>query len=155
MTMMQLHIAPAGYTGLLKAVDEAARAIPPAFPLTATVAVNPFLGQTGQDLATATALVARVGGTRLTLARSEYAAKRAAGEIENADLEAALLAFVLPQLDDLSRSQQVEITKYLQKNVLKGLTAIRAARIVADTFHAAPEDLMPEESPDDSESIDT
>ena len=73
----------------------------------------------------------------------------------DAALEAALLAFVLPQLDDLSRSQQVEITKYLQKNVLKGLTAIRAARIVADTFHAAPEDLMPEESPDDSESIDT
>ena len=105
MTMMQLHIAPAGYTGLLKAVDEAARAIPPAFPLTATVAVNPFLGQTGQDLATATALVARVGGTRLTLARSEYAAKRAAGEIENADLEAALLASTSPlkpaSLDDL------------------------------------------------------
>ena len=86
-------------------MDEAARAIPPAFPLTATVAVNPFLGQTGQDLATATALVARVGGTRLTLARSEYAAKRAAGEIENADLEAALLASTSPlkpaSLDDL------------------------------------------------------
>ena len=92
MTMMQLHIAPAGYTGLLRAVDEAARAIPPAFPLTATVAVNPFLGQTGQDLATTSALMARVGGLRLTLPRSDYAARRAAGEIENADLEAALLA---------------------------------------------------------------
>ena len=42
-------------TGLLKAADTAARAIPPAFPLSATVAVNPFLGQTGEDLATTAA----------------------------------------------------------------------------------------------------
>jgi uncharacterized protein len=47
---------------LLKAAEAAARAIPPAFPLAATVAVNPFLGQTGEDLATAAARLARVAG---------------------------------------------------------------------------------------------
>ena len=51
---------------LLQAAEAAARAIPPAFPLDATVAVNPFLGQTGEDLAHASARLARVAGVRLT-----------------------------------------------------------------------------------------
>jgi hypothetical protein len=38
---------------ILKSAEDAARRIPSAFPLEATVAVNPFLGQTGEDLATA------------------------------------------------------------------------------------------------------
>jgi hypothetical protein len=49
---------------ILKAAEAAARAIPPAFPLEATVAVNPFLGQTGEDLATASARLQRVAGVR-------------------------------------------------------------------------------------------
>ena len=64
MFMMHPQIAPARVTGLLKAAEAAARAIPPAFPLTATVAVNPFMGQAGQDLATAAARMARVAGLR-------------------------------------------------------------------------------------------
>ena len=55
---------------LLQAAEAAARAIPPAFPLSATVAVNPFLGQTGEDLATASARLARVAGMRLTQPRA-------------------------------------------------------------------------------------
>ena len=47
------QIAPARISGLLKSAEAAARSIPPAFPLDATVAVNPFLGQSGQDLAAA------------------------------------------------------------------------------------------------------
>ena len=92
MFMTQIDIAPARIAALLKAAEAAARAIPPAFPLEATVAVNPFLGQTGEDLATAAARLARVAGVRLTRKRAELAAEMAAGRITDADLAAALAA---------------------------------------------------------------
>ncbi|WP_286190272.1 DUF2309 domain-containing protein [Labrenzia sp. R4_2] len=86
------QIAPALMSAVLKAAETAARRIPPAFPLEATVAVNPFLGQTGEDLANASARLKRVAGVRATQPRSVYAAAIAAGEITDADLEAALAA---------------------------------------------------------------
>ena len=61
MFMNAIRIEPARVSGLLAAAERAARAIPPAFPLDATVAVNPFLGQSGEDLATASARLARPG----------------------------------------------------------------------------------------------
>src|SRR5210317_1488050 len=90
MFMKHTQIAPARISGLLKATEAAARAIPPAFPLEATVAVNPFLGQTGEDLATAAARLARVGGVMLTRPRAHYAAEIAAGRITDDDLADAL-----------------------------------------------------------------
>ena len=92
MFMMHPQFAPARVSGLLTAAEQAARAIPPAFPLTATVAVNPFLGQTGKDLATTAALLARVAGAPVTLPRSAYAAKLREAEMTEADLAAALEA---------------------------------------------------------------
>lgn len=85
-------IAPARTASLLRAAETAARAIPPAFPLSATVAVNPFLGQTGEDLATAAARLARVAGLRITQPRSAYAAELKAGRMTDDDLAAALIA---------------------------------------------------------------
>jgi uncharacterized protein YbcC (UPF0753/DUF2309 family) len=87
-----IDIAPARIGGILKAAEAAARAIPPAFPLSATVAVNPFLGQSGEDLATAAARLARVGGVSLTRPRAEMAAAVAAGRITDDDLAQALIA---------------------------------------------------------------
>ena len=75
MLLNQPQVAPARYAALIKAAEAAARAIPPAFPLSATVAVNPFLGQTGEDFATAAARLARVAGVPLTRSRKDYAAK--------------------------------------------------------------------------------
>jgi len=86
------QIAPARVSGLMQAAERAARAIPPAFPLDATVAVNPFLGQTGEDLATAAARLSRVAGIPVTRARADYAAEIAAGRIGEDDLAAALEA---------------------------------------------------------------
>ncbi len=83
------QIAPAG---LLQAVDAAVRAIPPAFPLDATVAVNPYLGQSGQSLAQTAARLARVAGVRMTPQRATYAARIAQGEITDDDLAEALWA---------------------------------------------------------------
>jgi len=77
---------------LLRAAEAAARAIPPAFPLEATVAVNPFLGQTGESLAMAASRLARVAGVRMTLPRAEFAALLASGRITEADLAEAWAA---------------------------------------------------------------
>lgn len=92
MVMTDSPIAPARSTQLLAAAEAAARAIPPAFPLDATVAVNPFLGQTREDLATAAARLARVAGVPLTRPRAEYAREIARGHITDDDLAAALMA---------------------------------------------------------------
>jgi uncharacterized protein YbcC (UPF0753/DUF2309 family) len=85
-------IAPARISDVLKAAEAAARAIPPAFPLDATVAVNPFLGQTGEDLATTAARLARVAGIRVTQSGADYAAAIRDGRIGEDDLAAALAA---------------------------------------------------------------
>jgi uncharacterized protein YbcC (UPF0753/DUF2309 family) len=71
---------------LRHAVERAVRAIPPAWPLASSVAVNPFLGQVGDDLATAGARLARAAGSRVTMPRSWYREKIAAGEIADVDL---------------------------------------------------------------------
>ena len=92
MFLKHAQIAPARVSDLLSAAEKAARAIPPAFPLSATVAVNPFLGQTGEDLATAQARLARVAGTRIMRPRADYAAAFAIGRITEDDLAAALIA---------------------------------------------------------------
>ncbi len=83
-------------SGILDAAAAAIRAIPPAFPLDATVAVNPFLGQTGEDLATASARLARVAGASITRPRTSYVEDIAAGRITDADLKAALEAHPSP-----------------------------------------------------------
>lgn len=92
MFLKHSQIAPSIVSRLLQAAEAAARAIPPAFPLDATVAVNPFLGQTGEDLAQASARLARVAGVRLTQPRTELVAKVLRGEITDDDLAAALIA---------------------------------------------------------------
>ena len=76
-------------TSLLAATDRAARAIPPAWPLASSVAVNPFLGQANEELATVAARLARVAGAAVTMPRSWYLDRIASGAIGTADLEGA------------------------------------------------------------------
>jgi len=92
MNIMLDPIAAPARAGSLRAAMAAARATPPAFPLEATVAVNPFLGQTGESLAMAAARLERVAGIRLTLPRAVFAAALAEGRITEADLAAAFAA---------------------------------------------------------------
>lgn len=84
----------AGFTGshleLIAASENASRAIPPLWPLSSSVAVNPFIGQTGQSLAETSALLGRVAGIAVTMPRGWYAAKIAKGTITDADLAAAV-----------------------------------------------------------------
>jgi uncharacterized protein YbcC (UPF0753/DUF2309 family) len=71
------------------AADRAARAIPPAWPLASSVAVNPFLGQAEESLATVAARLERVAGAPVTMARSWYAGRIDSGLINDADLSEA------------------------------------------------------------------
>ena len=73
----------------IAAAHRAARAIPPLWPLASSVAVNPFLGQTGDRFATAAARLRRTVGIALTMPRAWYAARLQAGEIADVDLQAA------------------------------------------------------------------
>lgn len=75
---------------VLEAAEQAARAIPPLWPLASSVAVNPFLGQSGEPLAMAAARLRRVGGISVTMPRTWYAERLASGEITDADLLEAL-----------------------------------------------------------------
>ncbi|MGR3699908.1 MAG: putative inorganic carbon transporter subunit DabA, partial [Roseovarius sp.] len=84
----------AGFTGphleLIALSEKVSRVLPPLWPLEATVAVNPFLGQTGQSLSQVAALLGRIGGMRVTMPNAWYRARIADGRITDADLEAAL-----------------------------------------------------------------
>ena len=79
-------------TAVSTAVDAAARAIPPVWPLASSVAVNPYLGQAHESLATVGARLGRVAGLPVTMPRSWYAERIASGAITDADLAAALKA---------------------------------------------------------------
>ncbi|MCX7340438.1 MAG: DUF2309 domain-containing protein [Hyphomicrobiales bacterium] len=92
------------------AADRAARAIPPAWPLASSVAVNPYLGQANASLADTGARLARVAGLPVTLPRAHYAARIASGAISEADLAGALAA-APPALRPASIAALVELAK--------------------------------------------
>ena len=96
MTHADTPLAPARITPILDAAQKALRAIPPAFPLDATVAVNPFLGQTDEDLATAAARLERVAGVSTTQPAASYAAMIEDGRITDDDLRDAWRACTKP-----------------------------------------------------------
>jgi hypothetical protein len=77
---------PADLQRLEAAADRAARAIPPLWPLASSVAVNPFLGQAHESLATTGARLARVAGAAVTVPRAWRQAQISAGAISDPDL---------------------------------------------------------------------
>ena len=72
------------------AAGRAARAIPPVWPLASSVAVNPFLGQTHESLATVGARLERVAGAPVTMPRSWYQERITSGVITDANLSDTL-----------------------------------------------------------------
>ena len=54
-----------GQLELIATAEQACRAIPPLWPLSSSVAVNPFLGQADKSLADVAGLMGRVAGMRL------------------------------------------------------------------------------------------
>lgn len=88
---------------LAKACDTAARAIPPVWPLAASVAVNPFWGQSEEELAQVGARLGRVGGVPVTMPRDWYMARISDGTMTDADISAALQARSGTELPDLEK----------------------------------------------------
>ncbi len=76
--------------------DAAARAIPPVWPLASSVAVNPYLGQAGLDLAHTAAVLARVSDAATLMPRRWYRERIESGAISDDDLAAALAAATGP-----------------------------------------------------------
>ncbi|RED49145.1 YbcC family protein [Aestuariispira insulae] len=92
-----VNLPPRAMAACLRAAEEAGRAIPPMWPLSSSVAVNPYLGQTQVDLTMAGARLGRVAGARVAMPRSWYARQWAEGQIRDDDLEKARLASVLEE----------------------------------------------------------
>ncbi len=90
MTLAEQSYSPLGAADPHVAADRAARAIPPVWPLASSVAVNPFLGQTDESLATVGARLERVAGACVTMPRRWFADRIASGAITDADLSGAL-----------------------------------------------------------------
>lgn len=70
-------------------IDAAIRAVPPLWPLDSFVAVNPYLGFSGQPFAQAAAEVTAATGARMTAPRAHLAEAIASGQITAADLAEA------------------------------------------------------------------
>lgn len=108
----KLESYPAALLELVAEANTAAKAIPPLFPLSANVAVNPFLGQTGEPLAVTAARLERTGGARITPPRAFWRQKLEAGSITEADLQDALAAiegrFNAPNLQDIKAALACE-----------------------------------------------
>ncbi|MDZ7842909.1 MAG: DUF2309 domain-containing protein [Gammaproteobacteria bacterium] len=81
----------------MSAARAAAQAVPPAWPLSTAIAVNPFLGQCGESFAGATARLARVAGAATTMPRQWYDESIKSGLITDADLAEALAAAPIDQ----------------------------------------------------------
>jgi MoxR-like ATPase len=54
----------------------------------------------------------------------------------------ALVAFVLPQLDDLSEQQQRDVIRFVKARVLQAWAPVEIAELFASTFHAQSADLV-------------
>jgi uncharacterized protein YbcC (UPF0753/DUF2309 family) len=113
-----------GIADLAEAANRATRAIPPVWPLASSVAVNPFLGQTGESLESAGARLARVAGVSVTMPASWYLGQIASGTITDRDLSEALAA-ARPELRPASVAELKAAARASEPN-------IRALPTVAD-----------------------
>ena len=101
---MKAHmIWPGPMLELFAAAEDAMRQVPPAFPLEATVAVNPWLGQAHEDRTVAAARMARTGGEGMFLPRDTIAAMIDAGDVTPEDISDAAAAHGFVP-DDLVRA---------------------------------------------------
>ncbi|XQA67185.1 YbcC family protein [Xanthomonas sacchari] len=89
MLMTTTDASPLSHAAIIAAAARAARAIPPLWPLASSVAVNPFLGQTGEPLPIAAARLRRAAGIAVTMPRAWYAQRLQSGDIAEEDLQAA------------------------------------------------------------------
>jgi uncharacterized protein YbcC (UPF0753/DUF2309 family) len=84
---------------LIACIDSACRRVAPLWPLKHFVAVNPFLGFTGQSFAATAASFERVARTRMLMPRTYYRQALDDGRIDDAALAQALALHPATELD--------------------------------------------------------
>ena len=139
-----IDISHSGNLTALAAANAAAGAIPPAWPLASSVAVNPFLGQGCEDLGVVAARLRRVTGVSITMPRAWYQDKIASGAISDADLLAALSAspsaMKAASLDGLkaavTKAGQVEQALPTVADLAAEISGIDWPGLIADRFGA-------------------
>lgn len=87
---------------LAAAVEAACKRIAPLWPLKHFVAVNPFLGFTGEGFAATCATMERVARTRMLMPRPFYAQAIRDGVVGDADIQAALRVHPIAGMDTAS-----------------------------------------------------
>ena len=129
--MAPSHPAP-DHDEIAAALERAARAVPPLWPLSDFVAVNPFLGQLDRTFEDASTWLERSAGARTTMPRSFYAAAMDSGDITREDVEAAVAA----------GSPKVTVES-VERGARKQDRAIFAAPTVADVARGIMEIDLP------------
>ena len=103
--LMQHETYPASLLELVAEAEQASKAIPPLFPLTSSVSVNPFLGQSNEPLALCSTRYARVAGTKITPDRQTWKNKFESDLLQIDDIKDAVAnldcRFEQPSLEDL------------------------------------------------------
>lgn len=112
---------------LLLVAEAAVRAIPPAWPLEATVAVNPFLGQANESLENVSALFQRLAGIRLAPPRFYYVQKLRDGTIRDDDIVGAIASRESFAKLDLAQIKQGVSNEPVSSAPLPSLASIASA----------------------------
>lgn len=84
------NAADVSSTHIQATVQHACRSLPPAWPLSSQVAVNPFLGQSAETLAQTGAGLSRLAGIPVTMPRAWYREKIDSGWMTQADIADAI-----------------------------------------------------------------
>ena len=136
-----ITLAPAP---LIKAVALAGQRVPPLWPLATSVAVNPFLGETGSTLAATSAHLARMTGADALMPASWYKAQWENGRLTDADIEAALKACPHPQKPESAAALKTALDALQDGSVVPQLPTIAclAAKKTGTDWPAIVEDVF-------------
>ena len=127
-----------GRDEIAAAVERAAQAVPPLWPLSDFVAVNPFLGLMDRPFEEASAWLERSAGARTTMPREFYAAAIDSGDITREDLVAALESGEgEPTLEALERGARQEdraiVAAPTVADLARGISGVDVPRLVVES----------------------
>ncbi len=131
--------APPSPERIGEAVARAARVVPPLWPLSDFVAVNPFLGLTELDFEEASERLEHTAGARTVMPRSYYAAAIDRGEITRGDLGAAIDdgadGMTVEALErEARKSDRALVIAPTVADVARGITGVDAPRVVVESI---------------------
>ena len=127
-TLLQTGTALDDSTKLAQDIDLACARIAPTWPLDQFIAVNPYWGWVDKPMPAAAATLEALGGTRLTMPRSWFAAQWQAGYLQRSHLQMAVARGAGDAALADSVAQQVDAL----------VTALQAPALQAEELHRLP-----------------